>query len=147
MNGQATDRKAEGRPTIFHDILATSAQGGEKTLERLSQEAFSITGAGTETTAWTLSVMTYHLLNERPLLRQLQEELANEANLAKAEIIPLARLEKLTFMTAVIKEGLRLSYGVSMHSPRISPDNPIPFKKWIIPAGVRSFSYQILGIE
>lgn len=39
------------RPTVFTDILASSLPEHEKTIDRLSGEAFSLTGAGTETTA------------------------------------------------------------------------------------------------
>lgn len=39
------------RPTIFSDILASSLPEHEKTADRLAGEAFSLTGAGTETTA------------------------------------------------------------------------------------------------
>lgn len=39
------------RPTVFSDILASSLPVREKTVDRLSGEAFSLTGAGTETTA------------------------------------------------------------------------------------------------
>ncbi len=39
------------RPTVFSDILASSLPEHEKSADRLSGEAFSLTGAGTETTA------------------------------------------------------------------------------------------------
>ena len=39
------------RPTVFSDILASSLPEHEKTHERLSGEAFSLMGAGTETTS------------------------------------------------------------------------------------------------
>lgn len=39
------------RPSVFTDILASSLPEQEKTDYRLSGEGFSLTGAGTETTA------------------------------------------------------------------------------------------------
>lgn len=39
------------RPSVFTDILASSLPEPEKTVDRLSGEGFSLTGAGTETTA------------------------------------------------------------------------------------------------
>jgi hypothetical protein len=39
------------RPSVFTDILASSLPEHEKTVDRLSGEGFSLTGAGTETTA------------------------------------------------------------------------------------------------
>lgn len=46
------------RPTVFSDVLSSSLPEREKTAERLSGEAFSLTGAGTETTA--VSVLHMH---------------------------------------------------------------------------------------
>jgi hypothetical protein len=45
-NGASRDR-----PTVFTDILASSLPQHGKTHDRLSGEAFSVTGAGTETTS------------------------------------------------------------------------------------------------
>jgi hypothetical protein len=39
------------RPSVFMDILASSLPEEEKSVDRLSGEGFSLTGAGTETTA------------------------------------------------------------------------------------------------
>jgi hypothetical protein len=39
------------RPSIFTDILSSSLPEHEKTVDRLAGEGFSLTGAGTETTA------------------------------------------------------------------------------------------------
>ena len=51
------------------------------------------------------------------------------------DIVPVAMLEKLPYLTGVIKEGLRLSYGESSRIPRISPDAPLQLNEWVIPAG------------
>ncbi len=52
--------------------------------------------------------------------------------------MPQAILENLPYLTGVIKEGLRLSYGVSTRLQRI-PLEPLTFgdghRDWIIPAG------------
>lgn len=51
--------------------------------------------------------------------------------------IPLPALEQLPYLNAVMKEGLRLTYGVSCRLARLDPDNEIIFmdgeKKYIIP--------------
>jgi cytochrome P450 len=44
-------------------------------------------------------------------------------------------MEKLPFLTAVLKEGLRLGYGVSVRSARIAPDTSLQFGDWTIPPG------------
>lgn len=112
----------------------------DKSTERLTNEAQIVVGAGTATTAWALSVATYHLLMSPSILRKLKAEL-NEAipNPNVAASLPV--LEKLPYLNAVIQEALRLSYGVSSRFQRISPDKAMLFtdasigKTWIIPPG------------
>jgi cytochrome P450 len=96
--------------------------------------------AGTLTTAWALSVTTYHLLTLPSCLRKLKTEL--EAAIPDPSVtMPLAALEQLLYLTACIQEGLRLSCGVSSRLQRISPAEPIHFtdtrnsKTWEIPPG------------
>ena len=55
--------------------------------------------------------------------------------------VPLTKLESLPYLTAVIQEALRLSYGVSSRLQRISPDKPLVYtdavsrRSWKIPSG------------
>jgi cytochrome P450 len=98
--------------------------------------------AGTLTTAWVLEVVMFWLLSQPSTLRKLKSEL-REAIPSPADIgtLPLPVLEQLTYLNAVIKEGLRLTYGVSCRLARIDPDNPIEYvdqatnRTWHIPAG------------
>lgn len=67
---------AKEHPTIFAELCKTTdLQEDEKTVARLAAEALGIVGAGTETTSWTLAVITYHLLDEPQLLDRLTREL------------------------------------------------------------------------
>jgi len=47
----------------------------EKTLERLSDEGNILIGAGSETTAQILAVLSYHLISSPDVLKKLQKEL------------------------------------------------------------------------
>ena len=61
------DRFSSGKlehPTIFHELLQSGLPPAEKSHARLWQEGQSILGAGTETTANTLNVITLNLLNQ-----------------------------------------------------------------------------------
>jgi hypothetical protein len=131
--------KDEEHPTIFHELLEGNLPPAEKSVARLVQEAQIVVSAGTETTARCLSVITYHLLANPEIVRILRKEL-EDAIPRLDEVIPLAALEQLPYLTACIQEGLRLSYGVSSRLQRISPDKVMLFndgkKNWEIPAGV-----------
>ncbi|TVY84018.1 Cyrochrome P450 monooxygenase [Lachnellula suecica] len=129
-------------PTIFHSILDSKLPDYEKRDIRLCDDAHVLTMAGTLTTAWVLEVATYHLLSSPSILTKLKAELTAAIPSPKdIGSVPLPKLESLPYLNAVIKEGLRLSYGVSCRLARSDPDNAIPFtskengKVYIIPAG------------
>jgi len=123
------------KETIFHSILASDElPAAEKRMERMWQEGVLVIGAGVDTTANALTTMHVHLLENPDVVQKLREELAM-ALPDKYGDIKLAQVEGLKYMTAVINEGLRLSYGVSSRLQRISPYEPLYYKSWIIPPG------------
>ncbi|KAI1914338.1 hypothetical protein LOZ61_002239 [Ophidiomyces ophidiicola] len=125
-------RKSYGHPTFFHDILDSDLPPEEKGPERLSQEIQGVIGAGSETVAKTLSWLTYYLLANRDKLDKMLEELNR---LDPDQIATAAELEQMPYLTSVMLEGLRLSYGVSTRLQRIAPDRNLQYKEWSIPAG------------
>ncbi|KAH8746536.1 cytochrome P450, partial [Diaporthe sp. PMI_573] len=61
--------------SIFREILnSRTLPAGEKALSRLSAEAMALLSAGTETTAWTLSIVTFHVLSKPEVLARLSAE-------------------------------------------------------------------------
>ncbi|RAH64667.1 cytochrome P450 [Aspergillus aculeatinus CBS 121060] len=112
------------RPAIFHTLVASDLPEVEKTDHRLGGESYSFIAAGTETTAWTITVITFHLLHNPTLLDKLTDEL----HATDALTSPWSDLEKLPYLHAVIQEGLRLSYGVSQRLPRIAPDEHLTYR-------------------
>lgn len=128
INGKNNNHERSSQPTIFHEILSSDLPPNEKSVARLWQEGQTVIGAGTETTAWTLSVIAYHVLANPDILSKLLAEMEGKNGLKE--------LEQLPYMTAVIQEGLRLSFGVVAHLQRISPDQVLKFHDWEIPPGV-----------
>lgn len=88
-----------------------------------------------ETTKWALTVGTFHLLDNPPILAQLKAELAS-AMPDPGTILPYSDLEKLPYLTAVIQESLRMSYGQVQSMPRINRLHAWKFNDWVIPPGV-----------
>jgi cytochrome P450 len=124
-------------PTIFHALIHSDLPLEEKGVERLTDEADTIIAAGQETLSSTLTFITYHLLSNPVVLRTLKEELAEA--IPDAEIVtPEATLSNLPYLTGVIKEGLRLGYGISGRLHRV-PLEPLTFSapdhEWVIPPG------------
>jgi cytochrome P450 len=121
--------------TIFHGLLAGDLPESEKEPTRLAEEAQLLVGAATHTTAWALSVATYYLLSQPHTFANLKAEL--EAAISDPnEPITIAAIEQLPYLTAVIKEGLRLSFGSTSRIPRIAKDIPMDFHGTKIPLGV-----------
>lgn len=132
---EGTDKQEPGsNKTIFHTLLQADLPESEKETGRLAEEAVLLVGAGTHTTSWCLTVIAFHLLSKPTLLRRLKDEL--KSVIPDPESKPaLADLEKLSFLTGVLKEGLRLGYGTTVRSARIAPDMSLECGDWTIPPG------------
>jgi cytochrome P450 len=123
--------------TIFHALIDSNLPPEEKGVERLTDEADTIIAAGQETLSLVLTYISYHLLSNPTVMRSLKEELAEA--IPDVDVAPLqATLMNLPYLTGVIKEGLRLGYGLSGRLQRV-PLEPLPFsapdREWLIPPG------------
>lgn len=131
---KSDDYSNASHPTIFHELLNSDLPPEEKSMHRLVYEGQGLVGAGTITTAHTLKTISFHLLANPATLEKLKKELSEtEPDLANQ--IPLQRLEQLSYLSAVINEGLRLGLGVSTRLQRIAPDRALTFHDWVIPPG------------
>lgn len=123
-------RVADGRTTVFHDILNSKLPEHEKTMGRLATEGGAVVGAGTVSTSWTLTTAVFYLLDDEQCLQKLKQELtdawpriAEGETTASKTVLPV--LEHLPYLSAVIQEALRLSYGVASRLARIAPDEAL----------------------
>ena len=119
---------------MFTDIFDSNLPPQEKTIPRLQQEAAGVVGAAIETTKTTLSVASFHILHNPEILRRLTTEL-QEASFSDPDQPTWSELEQLPYLTAVIKESLRLGYGVAQRLPRISKHKAIQYDTYCIPPG------------
>ena len=135
------DRHARGEKppndafTVFDAMLDADVPPHEKSVSRLSEEAHTLTGAGTMTTANALDATLYYLLTDPACLACLRTELST-AIPDPAIMPPYAELEKLPYLTAVVHEGLRLSKGVPHPLARVSPDVSYRYGDVVIPQGL-----------
>jgi cytochrome P450 len=136
---EATFHQAD-HPTIFHEILNSKLPAHEKTSKRLAQEAATITGAATHSTAWALSVGAFYILSSPIILKTLRQELIT-AIPNPDEMISVAELMKLEYLAGCVQEMLRMSYGTSIRLQRIATAEDMVFidtktdKHWTIPRG------------
>ncbi|KAI9774497.1 MAG: hypothetical protein M1839_001685 [Geoglossum umbratile] len=66
---------SKSQPTIFHELLCSDLPAKEKSFDRLCTEGITIVSAGAETTAATLGVITFFLLDNPEILKKLKKEL------------------------------------------------------------------------
>ena len=129
------DHSNAAHATVFHSLVEDSRlPSSEKQLSRLVTEAQSLVGAGTLTTAHMLSSTTYYILADPVVLQKLLAELHSQIP-DPAVMPPLAQLEDFPFLTAVIYEGLRISYGTLHRLSRVHPDRTLQYHDWSIPPG------------
>ncbi|XXG95502.1 hypothetical protein Hte_001766 [Hypoxylon texense] len=127
------------RPTIFSSLLSDPKRKKEVDLV---DEAGIILGAGTETTSWVLVVTTYHLLSKPEILARLHEELSQAVEDPR-HLPSWSVLEGLPYFQAVVREGLRLSYGVGQRSARVPIHEDLVYRgnwkgepvEYVIPRG------------
>ncbi|KAA8566069.1 hypothetical protein MFRU_039g00150 [Monilinia fructicola] len=135
---RAAHQEGKDGKTVFDEIFDSKISDYEKRRLRLLQEAQNISIAGTETTAWTLSALTFYLLSNPKVLIKLRAEL--KTVLPDSSVEPtLKDMEQLPYLSAVIQEGFRLSMGTSGRKARNAPDEVLKFndgkKVWFIPPG------------
>lgn len=131
MTGQIeTIRTAKDDPehrTIFHDILQSDIVESEKGTVRLVDEAMVLAIAGSDTTASTMTSLTYHVLNDPTIFRRLREEL--DSVMPDPDQPPeAAKLSGLPFLNALIEETLRLYPSATHRQDRMAPDEDLLFE-------------------
>ena len=119
----------------------------EKTAQHLHDTASMLLAAGFETTGFTLTTATYHILANSAILGRLRQEL--HAGIPCPEHIPSWQaLSRFPYLSAIIKESLRLSLGASARLPRVNSESEITYANWTIPKGTAiSMSHSDLHYE
>lgn len=96
-----------GRISLFRQIVNSDMPESELSVERLSREAQVLLGAGTSSTARTLDFIVYYILANPDIRSTLQNELKVVMKGYPQKIPSWSELEKLEYLQALIKEGLR----------------------------------------
>ncbi|KAH8699087.1 benzoate 4-monooxygenase cytochrome P450 [Talaromyces proteolyticus] len=120
---------------IFSEILRSETlPSSERALDRVSDDAKFFIIAGTDAPSLAMAVIMFHILRDFEVLQKLVEELKT-ALPDPAKDPSLSRLEELPYLSAVIKEGFRISSVVTTRLPRIAPGEVLEYQGWRIPAG------------
>ncbi|KAF9260619.1 cytochrome P450 [Marasmius fiardii PR-910] len=112
-----------GHRVIFDAFLDEKSDGRTSWViprAQLLDEALGLQIAGSDTVANTCMIGTYHVLSNPKVLSTLRRELDEFwSSVLDDELCPKCeKLERLPYLTAVIKESLRLSHGATSPLPR-----------------------------
>jgi hypothetical protein len=118
MNNQGDKSQylIDGQPTIFHELINSDLPPEEKTVLRLWQEGQTVVGAGADTTANTLTVLTFHLLDNPDKAARLKKELETVMP-SPASRARLLDLEKLPYLVR--------SYRIVNCAPPLTRSRPL----------------------
>ncbi|KAI5864077.1 cytochrome P450 [Durotheca rogersii] len=132
LSGKNMDVKETSHLTIFHDALSADLPAEDLTYTRLQQEAMGVNGGAVETTSWALTVTLFHVLHSPSIKSQLRAELETFMP-DPTQILTWDELEELPYLSAVIMEGLRLSFGSVQRLPRVNRLGALEYEQWKIP--------------
>ncbi|KAL4782495.1 cytochrome P450 [Aspergillus varians] len=124
------------RATIFHQLLRPDTVEGYTvpTVDELSDEAHAVLGAAADTTGNALTIAAYNVVRNPDIYARVSTELKNTFS-DPGSSMDFVTLERLPYLTGVIKEGLRLSFGVPGRLPRVVPSSGAAFNGYHVPPG------------
>ncbi|PQE12870.1 cytochrome P450 oxidoreductase protein [Rutstroemia sp. NJR-2017a BBW] len=133
----AEEKAREGTPDIMTRILMASEKDPEKvTRGDLITMCQSNIGAGSDTTAITLSSVLYHLLKFPETYQKLRKEIDDAEKEGRiSDPITFKEAQGLPYLQAAIKEGLRVHPAVGLGLQRVVPSEGANLAGEFIPGG------------
>jgi cytochrome P450 len=104
------------------------------TPDQIKYETYGILAAAADTTGNGLTTGVYEVIKNPKIYAKLTAELETAFPDPGAKM-ELAVLERLPYLSGVVNESLRLSFGVISRLPRIVPEGGANFEGYMIPAG------------
>lgn len=106
----------------------------DKTEFKMRMAVLLFVSAGLETTGAALSMATFQILSDKAILAKLKAEI--DSVWPTTEDLPaLSDLERLPYLTSLLKETLRLNPGVAGRLTRVNHHRPVEYKQWSVPQG------------
>ncbi|OCT50238.1 cytochrome P450 oxidoreductase [Cladophialophora carrionii] len=112
---RSREKADNGKPVMFDaltslDVVNTAAEGVD------------ILAAGTDTTAFSLCVGLYYILRDQAIYRKLMDALL-AAIPDQRQMPTLPNLEKIEYLSACVKESVRVASAVPGRLPRVVPQD------------------------
>ncbi|RDA90222.1 hypothetical protein CP533_1074 [Ophiocordyceps camponoti-saundersi (nom. inval.)] len=131
MEGES---KIEPTSFVLSALTDPEIPPAERHIDRLMDEGTVVILAGSETTARALSVGMFYLLDNESHFTRLRDELTALPT-ELDQHYSLAQLEKLPYLSGVVRETLRLSFGPIDLFPRVAVTESLQYGDFTIPPG------------
>lgn len=128
------ETQTKSKSVIVSALADRTVPAAEKTMDRMLDEGETIIFAGIDTTARSLSVAFYHLLNDQRHIQKMRTEL-DSLQKPTNEAWTTAELESLPYLRGVVQEALRLSHGLVVRIPRVATKEALQYGDFTIPPG------------
>ncbi|EEU38516.1 uncharacterized protein NECHADRAFT_55247 [Fusarium vanettenii 77-13-4] len=135
-NVHSTTKDTKKYDTFLKKLLDMEAQGRLK-LPNVLDACGSNIGAGSDTTAVTLSSTLYFLFRNPDKLDKLRQEIDTKtAEGSISDPVTFREAQDMSYLQAVIKETLRLHPAVGTMLPRVVPRGGMELSGYYFPEGV-----------
>ncbi|KAJ7499985.1 cytochrome P450, partial [Mycena latifolia] len=119
---------------IYHHLLHPNTRHNVPSKKSLLDESLTLLGAGSETVGNAVTTGVFHVLSNSRVLDRLRMELQDSWPDASCSMSYQA-LEKLPYLTAVLKESLRMAPGVVTPLARVVGPTDAQILGYSLPAG------------
>ncbi|OJJ99917.1 hypothetical protein ASPACDRAFT_78841 [Aspergillus aculeatus ATCC 16872] len=125
-----------GRPTLFDVLMDDNPDKNYKVPSKseLIDQAFLFAIAGTDTTSMATTFAVFHILNNPAVRERLCEELRGASAIIRDQY-NYREVRKLPYLSAVIKEALRMSSPFPGRLPRVVPPEGMKLDNKFVPGG------------
>ncbi|KAF7353827.1 Cytochrome P450 [Mycena venus] len=126
---------AADHETIYHHLLNPKLEKHDiPSKKSLLDESLTLLGAGSETVGNIVTTGVFRVLSDQRILGKLRTEL-DRAWPEISNNMSYQALEKLPYLTAVIKESIRVAHGVVSPVPRVVGPSDVYISDYHVPAG------------
>ncbi|KAL4804733.1 cytochrome P450 [Aspergillus unguis] len=118
---------------LDHFLSMKDANGEPATMEEIMVEIGNLLAAGADTTSVAIKAVLGPLLRDRKRYNRLRKEIDEAMSNSDQGRLPYSTLKDLPFLSACIKEGLRMHPSITYQLPREVPEEGISFDGYFIP--------------
>ncbi|KAI1810301.1 cytochrome P450 monooxygenase-like protein [Poronia punctata] len=131
-NSEEKTINPDARPNIFSALMDPGKGFSKAVADHLEDEAYLVITAAADTTGNAMTYIARQVVENPHIYHRLHAELKHYFPDEQATL-EYPSLQRLPYLTMVIKEGLRLAFGVAGRLPRVVPASGATFHGYTVP--------------